>query len=228
MRVESKDLNGWVDLARLARDHRRLDVLRLTRTSTAESALSILAWWVVATAVVVAVLRGAFVETFVIPSGSMAPTLRVNDYILVPKFLYGLHLPLIEKTLLAWGAPNRGDVIVFNHSTGRTGAGDSFALVKRVIAREGDTVEVLGRSVYLNGKVVVEPYARWSGLTESSERVGPFVVPRGKVFVLGDNRANSEDSRAWSDPFVPISSVIGKAVAVYWSDSTADRAGTLL
>ena len=228
MRAQSYDTDTWLDLAALARDERRLERSVSSERRPIALALRDLGWCAVAMALFVIIVKGAFVEAFVIPSGSMTPTLRVNDYILVPKFLYGLHIPLVDETVIKWGAPKRGDVIVFSRPTRGSELKSSSAFVKRVIAQGGDTVEVVGTSVYLNGRAIVEPYAHWNQHPAGSERIGPFVVPEGKVFVLGDNRSNSEDSRAWADPFVPLSSVVGRAVVVYWSDATAERAGTIL
>jgi signal peptidase I len=101
--------------------------------------------------------------------------------------------------------------------------------VKRVIGLENDLVEIRGHEVLVNGSPLHEPYATWNGLTvDAPYHFGPQRVPAGKVFVLGDNRDNSEDSRMWADPFVSLSQVLGKAVMVYWSSAQDSRVRTVL
>jgi signal peptidase I len=159
----------------------------------------------------------------------MAPAIQPYDYILVPKFLYGLHLPLRNSPLVEWGSPARGDVVVFKSTDESTyDASSTPTMVKRVIALEGDTVEIVEGQVYLNSIPLFEPYAKGSLPAAEGYHFGPFKVPDGKIFVLGDNRANSEDSRSWRDPFVPVSQVLGRAILVYWSSARRDRSGTVL
>ncbi len=175
------------------------------------------------------VLRVSFVEAFFVPSASMAPTLQPHDYILVPKFIYGLQLPLWDKPLASWGAPKRGDIVVFRMSRQRESGGFSASLmVKRVVGLEGDIVEILAGQVYLNGVPLIEPYLKAAPAVSEGYHFGPHRVPSGKMFVLGDNRDNSEDSRFWVDPFVAASQVLGPAVMVYWSTVASDRSGTVL
>jgi signal peptidase I len=101
--------------------------------------------------------------------------------------------------------------------------------VKRVIGVENDLVEIRGGDVLVNGAGLVEPYVtRGSEAADTTYHFGPLKVPKGKVFVLGDNRANSEDSRMWSEPFVPLSQIIGKAVMVYWSSAQDSPVRTVL
>jgi signal peptidase I len=105
-------------------------------------------------------------------------------------------------------------------------------LVKRVVGLPGDTVELRGLSVSINGESVNEPYAHWAHVPVESDlsqyRWGPVVVPHDSVFVLGDNRSASRDSRAWHVPFVKLSRIQGKALIVYWSGSNVGRSGTVL
>ncbi len=181
--------------------------------------------------VLVGLSKASLVEAFFVPSSSMNPTLRVSDYILVPKFFYGLRIPLIDDVVVSWANPKRGDVIVFQQPR-RTGTGEATeneAFVKRVIALESDEVEIRGTQVFLNGNLLDEPYARWIGSdSQASYHFGPIKVPSGKLFVLGDNRTNSEDSRDWPEPFVAIAHVVGKAVMVYWSSAQDSRVRTVL
>jgi signal peptidase I len=173
-------------------------------------------------------LRASLVEAFFVPSSSMRPTLREDDYILVPKFLYGLQLPLLKEAVVQWANPKRGDVIVFKLNSLNVGSETDETVVKRVIGVEGDLVEILGTKVILNGATLNEPYAEWGEEGKDSHHLGPYRVPAGSVFVLGDNRGNSDDSRFWREPFVSLSQVIGKAVIVYWSGAKNNRAGIIL
>ncbi|HXF83018.1 MAG TPA: signal peptidase I [bacterium] len=139
------------------------------------------------------------VQAFYIPSGSMEPTLQVDDRILVGKFNYRL------------GAIRRGDVIVFHYPLN---PGKDF--VKRVVALGGETVELRDGVVLIDGTPIPElyPTALAGGDRACTSNYGPQKVPAGHLFVLGDNRCNSEDSRFFG--FVPVGNVVGKALFVYW------------
>jgi signal peptidase I len=147
----------------------------------------------------------------------MAPTLAVDDCIVVPKFAYGLHLPFLEAPLVSWRSPERGEVVVFHREDDPATVVDesSRALVKRVVGVAGDTVMIVGGELYVNGEPLREPYA----VKQDSGDLNPrsFTVPEGALFVLGDNRDQSDDSRFWSNPFVLVERVVGPAAAVYWS-----------
>ena len=185
--------------------------------------------YTILTIVALIVLKASFVEAFFVPTGSMIPTIRTHDYILVPKFLYGLRIPLIDAPLFEWARPRRGDIVVFKRlGPGMISVSDPSAMIKRVIALEGDFVEMLDAQVYINGTPLAEPYVKWGGPLSDGYHFGPYQVPKNKLFVLGDNRANSEDSRFWADPFVPISQVIGRAFMVYWSERESQRTGIVL
>jgi signal peptidase I len=139
------------------------------------------------------------VQAFFIPSGSMEPTLRTGDRILVAKFVYRL-----------WPV-RRGDIIVFRYPLN-----PNKDFVKRVVGLPGDRVEIKDGLVRINGRPLHEVYptALPGGDRACASNYGPEVVPRGAVFVLGDNRCNSEDSRFFG--FVPIKNIVGRALAVYW------------
>jgi len=155
------------------------------------------------------------VESFFIPSTSMVPTLQTRDRIVVTKLAYGLQLPLADRRVITWDSPKRGEVIVFNRKDDPSTHVDESArsMVKRVIGVAGDTVTVQGARVLVNGEPLAEPYARWNrGGTQGSQ---VFTVPHDALFVLGDNRDESFDSRSWSDPFVEEARVVGPVAVVY-------------
>ena len=174
-------------------------------------------------------IRNFVVQAFKIPSGSMEPTLLIGDHILVNKFMYGIsnqiQIPLIpditytDKKLFQFKKPARGDVVVFIYP-----ADESKDFIKRVIAVEGDTVEIRQKKVYLNGSPVGDPHAHFADSTTYSghdaaagprDNFGPKTVPPDHIFVMGDNRDRSLDSRFWG--FVDINKVRGKAFMIYWS-----------
>jgi len=150
----------------------------------------------VGTAVLVALLLRSFVvEAFKIPTGSMIPTLEIGDHIFVNKFIYDFR------------KPHRGDVIVFKYPPN-----PSEDYIKRVVGVEGDRVEVRDGSVFVNGKSFGEancpPGARWGC-------DAPTIVPKDHLFVMGDNRDDSSDSRFWG--FVPDKLIKGEAMFVWYS-----------
>lgn len=175
-----------------------------------------------AEAAVIAVLLALFIRTFVvqafkIPSGSMEPTLMIGDHILVNKFIYGVKVPVIRKTLIPVSRPKRNDVIVFIYPVDK-----SKDFIKRVIGLPGERIEIKGRRIFVNGRRLNDKYGFYSSLGEprarnpnNTYRFGPVVVPDGHVFVMGDNRDHSYDSRFWG--FVPLESIKGKAFIIYWS-----------
>jgi len=164
-------------------------------------------------------IRTFVVQAFKIPSGSMEPTLLIGDHILVSKFIYGVSIPFIDKKFLQIKKPEREDVVVFIFPKD-----ESKDFIKRVVAVEKDTVEVRQKKVYLNGRAVDDPHAHCTdstiyGGTDSPagprDNFGPVTVPPGTIFVMGDNRDHSLDSRFWG--FVDINKVRGKAFMIYWS-----------
>jgi signal peptidase I len=104
------------------------------------------------------------------------------------------------------------------------------AIIKRVVGLPGDTVEVRGTSVFINGAALDEPFARWAeGGRITGGDFGPEVVPEGKIFLLGDNRDHSKDSRFWEDShYLPIQNVVGRAFVIFWSTYDFWRIGNLL
>lgn len=174
-----------------------------------------------AEAIVMAVVLALFIRTFIvqafkIPSGSMKPTLLVGDHILVNKFIYGVKLPFLGTTIIPVSEPKPGDVIVFVFPEDRT-----KDFIKRVVAVGGDTVEVRNKHVYVNGEEVQDPHAHFTDSRSMPENLyprdnlKPFAVPQDHIFVMGDNRDQSYDSRYWGA--VPLEDVRGKAFLIYWS-----------
>jgi signal peptidase I len=168
-----------------------------------------------AEAAIIAVILALFIRTFVvqafkIPSGSMEPTLVVGDHILVNKFIYGVKLPFVRKTIIPIEQPHRNDVIVFIYPMD-----PSKDFIKRVIGLPGDRIEMLGHSIYINGKLFQDKHGVYTAPLQPTARFGPVTVPQGHLFVMGDNRDHSYDSRFWG--FVPLQSVKGEAFIVYWS-----------
>jgi signal peptidase I len=179
------------------------------------------------------ILRTFVIQAYKIPSGSMIPTLLIGDHILVNKFIYGISIPFTDKKFLIFRNPNRGDVIVFKYPED-----ESRDFIKRVIGKEGDTIEVRDKVLYVNGMMQSEKYAQYTErelmdkLLGPRDEFGPITVPKGKLFVMGDNRDHSLDSRFWG--FVDLNLVRGEAIIKYWSwdsDKTwvrFDRIGRLI
>lgn len=185
-------------------------------------------------AVVIALLLALVIRTFVIqafkiPSSSMEDTLLIGDHLIVSKFAYGLQVPrpaMIEvfglrvpffDTTLSniWGSVKHGDVIVFRFPDDR-----DKDFIKRAVGLPGDTVEVKDKVIYINGKKWDERFGVYKGgaygePVAKSMSFGPITVPPDNVFVMGDNRDRSYDSRFWG--FVPVKDIKGKAVILYWS-----------
>jgi signal peptidase I len=147
----------------------------------------------------------------------MIPTLKIGDHILVSKLSYGIHLPLLSKSVYQFGSPQRGDIVVFTREDDPISDEDDskINIIKRVVGLPNDTVEVVGTKVYINQRELEEPYARWD---EGGRDIwGPEKIPEGHVLLLGDNRDHSKDSRYWTDPFLPIERIKGRALIIYWT-----------
>lgn len=180
---------------------------------------------------VVLLLRSFLVEPFQIPSGSMRPTLKVGDFILVNKFTYGLRLPVVHTEIVDFGEPERGDVMVFRFPNE-----PSVNFIKRVVGLPGDRIRYEDKQLYINGEpvakeLVAESPADAPGELLFTEKLGEhqheiynnprspgpqvreLVVPAGHYFMVGDNRDHSNDSRYWG--FVPEENIVGKAFAVW-------------
>lgn len=172
------------------------------------------------------IIRAYVIQAFKIPSGSMKDTLLIGDHILVNKFIYGTTIPFSDKRVLVFKKPERGDIIVFKYPEDPT-----KDFIKRVIATEGDKIESRDKVIYINGQKIIEPYAKHTDSSiyprgignplfrefriGSRDNFGPIVVPEHKLFVMGDNRDQSHDSRFWG--FVDLKDLKGKALVIYWS-----------
>ncbi len=170
----------------------------------------------IVTALILAlIIRTYIVQAFKIPSGSMIPTLLIGDHILVNKFLFGTHIPFTDKKILIFRKPEKGDIIVFKYPEN-----PKKDFIKRVVATEGDVIAERDKVVYVNGKLVMEPFVQHYDQnmrfgSDPRDNFGPLIIPKDKVFVMGDNRDQSYDSRYWG--FVDIKQVRGKALIIYWS-----------
>ncbi|MFA4910927.1 MAG: signal peptidase I [Desulfobacteria bacterium] len=180
---------------------------------------SVIREWVeaIVIAVVLALIIRAFVvQAFKIPSGSMEKTLLVGDHILVNKFIYGTKIPFTGIKILSFKKPQRGDIIVFVFPEDR-----KKDFIKRVVGVEGDRVEIINKKVYINGSLFDNPFAVNDDETiiprgiQPRDNYGPVVVPKDSLFVMGDNRDHSYDSRYWG--FVKLEEVKGNAFIIYWS-----------
>ncbi len=181
----------------------------------------------------VMVVRWALIEPFVIPSGSMIPNLLVHDHILVKKFSFGLKVPFVDKWLIRWGAPERGDVVVFKYPEN-----PDVYYIKRLVGLPGDRLEIHAGRITLNGQPlplkplqVTDSETGYEYFLESNGNVSypvrfmfredsgasydTFVVPEAQYFFMGDNRDQSSDSRVWGA--VKADHLVGKAWVIWLS-----------
>jgi signal peptidase I len=177
--------------------------------------------------IVIAVVLALFIRTFVvqafkIPTGSMEENLLIGDHLLVNKFAFGPSETSLERALLPLATVKRLDIVVFKYPEQ-----PEVDYIKRVIGLPGETIELKEKRIYINGKMIEEPYVHFleppgssSDLHEVTpfdvrERYGPVTVPPNQYFVMGDNRDNSQDSRYWG--FLRRDYIKGKALVIYWS-----------
>lgn len=194
---------------------------------------------IVIAVIIALIIRALVIQAFKIPSGSMEDTLLVGDHLLVNKFIYGVKVPFTDKKLVSFKEPKVGEIIVFKFPVD-----EKVDFIKRVVAVAGDTVEVRDKELYVNGKHVTADYTKHTDSNIYSDPRGynvfsphnplaffsyrdntataarrdnmpQVVVPENTVFVMGDNRDESADSRFWG--FVEISKIKGKALIIYWS-----------
>ena len=182
-------------------------------------ALRVPAW--IAAVLVVVIARSSLADHYEVPSGSMLPTVRIGDHVLVSKLAYGIRAPFIGF-VDQFGGPNRGDVVVLESPE------NGIVLLKRVIAVPGDTVAVLDGRLRLNGRdvAVVIDHGELRELLGEAHPIslavgggpnfGPMTIPAGKYLVLGDNRGDSRDGRYFG--LVDRRAIFGRAFRVYWRD----------
>ena len=187
-------------------------------------------------AIVALFIRQFVVEAFKIPSGSMIPTLTIGDHLLVNKFVYGPRIPFTDMRIFRWKEPKRGDIIVFKYPEN-----EDKNFIKRIVGLPGDKIEIRNGVLLINDRPVrieeiadatsdeglfgtSQQYVEHLGSVshrlqylhdQSDNNFGPITVPPEKVFVMGDNRDNSQDSRVWG--FVQFNKILGKALIIYWS-----------
>ncbi len=195
-------------------------------------------------AVVLALLIRTFiVQPFKIPSGSMIPTLLVGDHLLVSKFAYGSKIPFTDEIIFPIRDLKRGDVIVFTYPNGENDPSKiGVHYIKRIVGIPGDKIGINGRNLVINGEEIPlsyegdfiddrfgRQYDRYEEDLFGDQHIViyekdreytqkgklPVEVPPGHVFVMGDNRDNSQDSRFWG--FVPVKNIAGKAFLIHWS-----------
>jgi signal peptidase I len=172
-------------------------------------------------AILLAIVLALFIRTFIvqafkIPSGSMKETLLIGDHILVNKFLYGVKLPFTSTTIIPYKEPQQGDIVVFKFPED-----PDKDFIKRVVGVAGDVVEGRDKKIFVNHEPLNHDYGIHKdsrivpGNIQPRDNFGPLVVPEKSLFVMGDNRDHSYDSRFWG--FVNLKSVRGKAFLIYWS-----------
>lgn len=205
---------------------------------------------------IVFLIRSFLVEPYIVPSGSMLPTIQLGDFVLVNKFSYGIRLPFVGIKVIPIGEPRTGDIAVFKDP-----ANPQVSLIKTIIGMPGDRISYINKQLYINDKPVpqtfvestTEPNNANLGSTAVKEYhsvIGTknhdifnapaipatdfkdLVVPQGQYFMMGDNRDNSDDSRMWG--FASEKSFTGRAWVIFfsWDSSTHSvrfhRIGTLL
>jgi len=155
-------------------------------------------------------VRTFFIQAFRIPSESMEDTLLVGDFLFANKFLFGAKLPFVDWRLPAIRDPEPGDIIIFKYP------GDKKTdYIKRCVAVEGQTVRLNGDTLFVDGVPMDEDFSKYVLGSNYPRRYGPETVPEGHVFMMGDNRDKSADSRAWG----PLNKnlIAGKAMFIYFS-----------
>ena len=156
------------------------------------------------------VIQPFVIASYEVPTGSMEPTIMTNTRYLALPSSYGGFIRYSNIKLPGYKKLHRGDIVMFRYPRDRT-----VNYVKRAIGLPGDVVEIKKKTVYINGLPLHESYAYFSESNSEREPYGPIRVPSGHLFVLGDNRDNSCDSRYWG--FVPLKDVFGTPLLTFWS-----------
>lgn len=166
---------------------------------------------IIATAVVLAlIVRALIIQSYHIPSESMEDTLLKGDFLFANKFIYGAKVPFVKWYLPKIRDPKPGDIVIFKFP------GDNKTdYIKRCIAVEGQTVELRGKRLFVDGAEKSEPHSKYIYGDMPRRDFGPYKVPKGHILVFGDNRDNSYDSRFWG----PLDKKLlrGKALFLYFS-----------
>lgn len=175
------------------------------------------------------VLKHFVIEAYRIPTGSMEDTILVGDFLLANKFIYGVSVPFTDIRIPGFDDPEQGDIVIFKFPDD-----PSLNYVKRCIAGPGQVVEIRDKQVYVDGKLYQdEEFTKYSDrqIADPSspqahrDNFGPFKVPSGQYFMMGDNRDNSYDSRFWG--CVPGENILGEALFIHWSWGTDRHAPTI-
>lgn len=172
--------------------------------------------------IIVMTIRWALFEPYIIPSGSMLPNLLIHDHVLVNKFVYGLRLPFGKKYVVEWGKVERGDIIVFRYPRDET-----VFYVKRAIGLPGETIRWEGHEVYINDVKIdqadlgdgffQELHWRLQYQASGFAEEGEYKIPEDEVFVMGDHRDNSSDSRVWGG--VKTGKILGRVSRIWMACS---------
>ncbi|MDZ4677818.1 MAG: signal peptidase I [Oligoflexia bacterium] len=190
--------------------------------------------------IIALILRSFVIAAYKIPTGSMAPTLKAGDCIFAWKLPYGLRIPFTRISIIQPQIPDRGDVIVFRYPED-----ESLSFIKRVVGVPGDKIEIRQKRLYINDKISQYENLKPADLKvfddlphnefhifqketidnkshlvmfrrgEDEDSYGPEVVPEDRLFVLGDNRDSSDDSRFWG--MVPLKNLEGRAILIWCS-----------
>jgi len=162
-------------------------------------------------------IKTFIIEATTVPTGSMENTILPGDFLFINKFIYGAEIPFTHKHMPRVRKPQKGEIIVFRYPKN-----PKVNYVKRCIAVEGDTIQIVNKQLYINHELVSLPkYGKYEDPRVFPEEFsprdnfGPVVVPENCYFAMGDNRDNSNDSRFWG--MVPDSLVKGRALIIYWS-----------
>ena len=151
------------------------------------------------------VIRTFVVQAYKIPSESMVETLLVGDHLLASKFAYGIKIPFTHSYIYRGDDPAYGDIIIFEYPND-----PSVDYIKRVIGLPGETVSFRDGYTYIDGQKLDESYLPTQGITQCANT---FAVPEGCIFVMGDNRTGSNDSRFLSQPYIPVDAIQGHMLA---------------
>ncbi|MBU2647060.1 signal peptidase I [bacterium] len=159
--------------------------------------------------VVAMIFRTWLYAPYRVPTGSMIHTIEIGDHLFVNKHAYGFVIPFTDVRLFP-SEVQRNDIVVFPYPED-----PSIDFIKRIVAVGGDTVEIIGETVYINGKVEKSDFVFYDETLMTLPEKITITVPKGKLWAMGDNRRNSKDSRSWG--FVDEKTVEGKGVIIYWS-----------